>query len=368
MITLEVAGTQYSEFTSANVQMRMDALSNTFSFSAATSQNDPLPFKGGDSVRVFVDEELVLTGSIEMVSASYDSGNHVVTFDGRDKTGDLLDSSIGSLSDIKAPITLATLCRRVIAHIGSDIEVIDLANPKIFSAADDISSPEPGENLFGFLQKYSLKRQVLLSSNADGNLLITSSSGETIDASINHRIGNSGGINNVVRADVSYDSTGRFNLYRSISQLNTSAGSLAGKLSSKSVSDQGSKQQAIDADIRTGRQMILISEAATSGKGTLDRATWEANMRKARGRVYSPELSGFRDQNGDLWRINTLPQVNDEFADIEARMLVNTVSFSNSGEDGSEKTVIAFVEKDAFTLEISEPIESEEKTGGGLFG
>lgn len=375
MIVLEVEGIQYGGFTSAQAQLRLDALSNTFSFDATSDRANPLPFRGGEACSVFVDGELVLTGNIEIVSAAYESNKHTISFQGRDKTGDLLDSSLGGkgsddatpLADItRGNFSLQTLCRRVIAHIGADIVVVDEVNPKLFKEAEDNAAPEPGQGAFEFLEKYSRKRQVLLSSDAQGNLLLTASRGETIDASIIHRIDDPGGANNVIRADVSYDSTGRFNLYRAISQLNTTPGSLAGTLAAASVASQGG-QKAIDDQIRKGRQLILVSEAAVSGTDSKDRATWEANIRKARGRVYSAELSGFRDQEGNLWRLNTLPQVIDQFAGIEARMLVNIVTFSTAISDGTEKVTLGFVEKNAYTLELEEPIEEKVGTGtGGL--
>ncbi len=374
MITLEVNGTQYGGFTGAQVQLRLDALSNTFSFDATSNAGTAFPFKGGDACRIFVDDELVLTGNIELVTASYDNTNHSITFEGRDKTGDILDSSLGGkgadgipISDMKAPITLATICKRVISHIGSDVEVVDEVKPAAFKASEFIASAEPGEGAFEFLEKYSRLRQVLLSSNADGNLLLTASSGEEIAAVVSHRVGNPDGSNNVIRADVSYDSTGRYNLYKTFSQLNTSSGALAGFLSAVSVSSSDGKD-ATDEGVRAGRQLILISESPISGKDIPNRSTWEKNIRRARGRVYSAELSGFRDQSGNLWTLNTLPLVLDEFAGIENRMLVNTISFSNSHDAGTEKTVLGLIEKNAYTLELQEPTEKEGETTGGIFG
>ncbi len=375
MIVIEIDGVQFGGFTSANVTTRLDALSSVFQFDATSSGAKPLPFSGGQACQVFADGELVLTGNIEVVSASYDSGNHAITFEGRDKTGDLLDSSLGgkgadgkSLSSISAPISLASICRRVIAHIGADIQVVDEANALIFSAAVDVATADPGDNAFEFLEKYSRKRQVLLSNNPQGDLLLAKPSGITIGGSIINRVGNPGNANNVIRADVLYDSTGRFNLYRAMSQLNTVAGGLSALFSATTTSDQGSTQQAIDDLIRVGRQKILVAEAVTSGKGTFDRASWDAKIQKARGRVYSPELSGFRDQTGELWRTNVLPQVVDEFVGIEARMLVNSVTFSNSLLDGSERVILGMVERDAYTLALQEPVvEDTDVVGGGGF-
>ncbi len=368
MIVIEVNGIQYSGFTRANVQLRLDAVANTFSFDSATEGATAFPFKLGDKCKVFANDVLVMTGNIEIVTGSWDANTHTINFSGRDKTGDLLDSSISSLSDLTAPISLATICKRVIAHIGSDLLVIDEANPAIFTEAQDIASPEPGENAFQFLQKYSRKRQVLLTSNQFGNLVLVVGGGETIEATVIHHIDDVDRANNVVRADVSYDSTGRFNVYKTVSQLNTSAGFAAGIVAAESVADQGSNRQALDREIRRGRQLILIAEAPSSGKDTLDRATWEANMRRARGKVYNAEVRGFEDKSGNLWRLKTLPLIHDEFADIEARMLVNTISFTNGMSDGSETTRLGFLERNAYTLKLQEPSEDKDNVGSAFTG
>ncbi len=366
-LTLEVNGTQYAGFTGASVEIRLDALSNTFSFEALSDQAQQLPFKGGESCRVFVDEEQVLAGFIELVNVQGDGSSHSIQVQGRDRTADLLDSSIGPpLGALRAPITLKALCQRVIKNLKTDIEVVDLVNPAPFSPTEDIADPEPGDNAFEFLERYARKRQVLLSSNADGDMLITASSGEETTGSLVNRIGDPEGLNNVLTYSVSYDSTGRYNLYRAISQLNPDALSLAGDTDALTIASQGDLQQAIDEEIREGRQRILISEAMTSSANSTDRATWEANIRKARGRVYSCTVSGYQDQAGDLWRVNTLPTVLDDDAAIEARMLVNSVSFQLSAGRGSA-TTLTFVERNAYTLQLEEPVTVKETVGDAFF-
>lgn len=363
---IEVDGVQYEGFTGASTEIRLDALSNTFSFDASSDKAKPLPFKLGQAVRVFVDGEQVLAGFIELINVSGDSRTHSIQVQGRDKTGDLLDSTMGSLGALKAPITMATLCRRVIRHLGTGISVEDLVNPAPFSAAEDIADPEPGDNAFQFLEQYARKRHVLLSSNATGDILITAASGDEIEASLVNRIDDPDGQNNVLTYSVSYDSTGRFNLYRAVSQLNPTAAALAGETDALTVASQGDRQQAIDEEIRRGRQRVLVSEAMTSSDPAQDRATWEANIRKARGRVYSCTVDGYRNATGDLWRVNTLPQVIDEDADINARMLINSVAFQLVPGKGSV-TTLSFVERNAYTLQLEEPVTVDEEVGGAFF-
>ena len=358
---IEVNGTEYANFVSASVVIRLDTLSNTFAFEATSEDAKPLPFKGGESCTVTVDGELVLTGFIEIVNVDGDAESHTISIEGRDKTADIVDSAIDVLSDTRPPISLKTLIERVITHVGAKISVIDLAKPAEFNAAEDLFAQEPGQNAFEFIEAPARKRQVLLTSDEKGNLVITASSGKEIAATIQHRVADD--TSNVLRYSVSYDLTGRFRKYLSSSQLNIIPLNLAGIASNDEIVSQGTENVVTDSDVREGRQLILASESMFSSSQGEDRATWEANIRKARSRVYSATMHGYRNQTGDLWRVNTLVKVNDEYADIEATMLINSTTFSLSEQDG-RTTVLSLVERNAYTLELEEP--TTEKVGSGF--
>lgn len=366
---LEVGGKQYGNFLAASATLRLDALTNTFSFAASSKNAKPLPFRGGESCKVYVGGELVITGSIELVNVEGDASAHSIDIQGRDLTGDLLDSSIGGpgpppLSDIKPPISLARICEIVIANIGSTIKVIDMVKPPLFDKAFDQIAPEPGDNAFDFLESKARRKQVFLTSDFDGNLVIVGPAGIDSGAYIQNKIGDPNLANNVLSYSVSYDDTGRFNLYRSISQLNLIAASGKGGISTSSaIVSQGEASVIRDADIRKGRQFILVSESMFPGSGDRDRISWEQKIRQARGRVYSAKVDGFRDHNGNLWALNTLVQVNDDPAGINAKMLVNTIDFSMSNDEGRTST-LTFVERNAYTLSAAEPIA--EGLGIGL--
>ena len=362
-IEIQVDGIRYSQFVSASVNFRLDALSDSFQFQATSEEGKPLPFKGGEACVVVVDGEKVLTGNIEIVEANYSAREHSISISGRDKTGDVVDSTLDSISDIRAPISLKSIIQKVLDQIGlsSSISVIDNVNPDDFNPAEDIASPDPGQGAFQFLEKYSRKRQTLLSSDSNGNIVITDSSGENIDSRIRHVVG--GSENNVIKGNVSYDTTGRYNLYKLSSALNMVALNVAAFIPIGDIVSQ--KGSVSDEDIRAGRQLILLSEDSFSNEQNKDRAEWELNIRKARGAVYSVVVDGFRGTNGDLWEINKIVSVIDDFAGINSRMLVNTVSFSFD-LDGGSTTTLGLIDKDAYTLKVSEP--TKEVKGIGLFG
>lgn len=361
-IQLEVAGVRYEGFNSAEVELRLDALANTFSFSASSDELLLLPFKGGEACRVFVDGELALTGSIEVVEVTYSADTHDIVVRGRDKTGDLLDSSLPAFSDLRGPgLTLKAIIERVIKELGANVSVIEAVRTEAFNEAEDIASPEPGENAFEFIEKWARKRQALLTSDKDGNIVIENGSGESIRGFIQNIIDEDD--NNVLSSNAVYDSTGRYNLYKFTSAMNFPALNFAGETNTADAVDQTSAP-VTDGEIRAGRVLVLTPENSSSSKQNKARAEWEKNIRRARGRVYTVTLQDFRDQDGALWAVNRRVTVADDFADIAGQMLINSVLFSLDVEDGSRCT-LTMVQPDAYSLQASEP--RLQDTGKGLF-
>ena len=369
---LQVNGIEYTEFVEANTVLRLDALTNTFGFEATSDEARPLPFLGGEACKVSVDGEQVLSGFIELVNVDgegSDPPSHQIDIQGRDRTGDFLDSSItGKLSDITGNISLKRVIEAVILHLDSSstrLKVIDNANPDRFNAGEDLQAPEPGDNAFDFVESLARKRQVILTSNADGDIVIQAGAGVAAPgAFIQNQVASND--NNVLRYSLSLDTPGRFNRYFPVAQLNTSTlfSGFSGPAGAASIVDQGGTIPATDSEIRQGRQMVLIAENPSSDGQGEKRSAWERDIRRARGKVYSATVQGFRDPAGNLWKINTLVPVLDDYAGIESTMLVNSVTYK-MGPEG-RTTTLSFIEADAYTLSLAEPLKAE-KVGSGLF-
>lgn len=360
---LEVDGAAYENFTGATAALRLDALSNTFDFEAVAVDGTPLPFKGGEACRVLVDDITVVTGYIEIVDINYDATGHSISISGRDKTGDLLDSTIGAIPDIRPPMSLQQVIETVLNHLSiAGVIVVDTVVPPLFNKAEDLGAPEPGESAFSFIEALARKRKVLLTSDSGGNIVITRSEPTDNGGVLQNVLGAED--NNVLVGSVSYDRTGRFNVYRFAASQNPVALFNAGTPDLAALVDQSDGFS--DQDIRVGRQLVLIAENPASKAENVDRATWEANIRKARGRVYSVTVAGYRHggyAGGPLWQINELVTVKDDFAGIDAQMLVNTVTFNFDAT--GRTTTLSLVEKDAYTLALAEP-EETQKVGGAF--
>jgi prophage tail gpP-like protein len=358
---LQVDGDDYDSFESLSATINLDALSNSFSFTTTSQDGKAMPFVGGEACRVLVDGEIQVTGVIEIVRENTSADDHGIQYGGRDNTADIVDSTVGLISDIRAPITLKSLCEKTISHIGSDVKVVDQVSPDEFNEAEDVSAPEPGDNAFQFLEIWSRKRHVLLTSNGDADLVISPSKGRKISATLRHQIGSDA--NNILSHSVSYNLTGLYSRYQFASQLNPIATVRSGDTDLESLVDQSGGVVQSDAGVRDGRTLTLVSESSASATQNTDRATWEARVRKSRSRVYSCTVHGYRNTTGDLWRTNTIVQVVDDYARIDSPMLINNVEF-NLDQRGGSSTTLTLVDQNAYELELSEP--KTQDLGDGL--
>lgn len=348
-INLEVNGTEYTNFTEVGVNIALDTLANDFSFEAALPDGESLSIKGGDQCTVVVDGQRVLTGYVENITGRHTATQHTIIITGRDRTADLIDSSINVLDDIRDTVTLKELIEKVIAHIGADIRVIDNVVVDPFNKAEDIIAPLPGDNAFFFVEQYAQKRQVLLTSNADGNLVLTQSDATPTHAALQNALQSD--TNNITEASWSYMTGNLYNKYIHKGQLDPVALDFGGsKSDSGVVAQQG---EAIDANIRAGRQFVSVSAKGYSSDQLKTRAAWSKKVRQARSVAYSCLTPGFTNSAGDLWAVNTLVSVLDEFADINRPLLLNSIQFTY-GRDGS-RSLLGFVEANAYKLQVSEP-------------
>lgn len=358
---LEVQGIQYGRFTTASAVISLDSIARGFSFTAVSTAGLPLPFKGGEPCRVIVDGTPVLDGFIEVVDVDYDAGSHSITIEGRSKTGDLVDSSLEG-KEINPPISLKKIIEDVISEIGLDIAVIDNTGIEDFNEAEDKLGPGVGENAFKFIERLARKRQVLLTSNGDSDVVITRSDPTEIDVNLQNIVQSNN--NNIIKGSVNYDRTQRFRDYLVKSQQNTSSLVFGGSADLSDVVDQGGS--ALDEDVRSGRKLVMKAEKASSNDQATERAIWEANIRRTRSQVYSATVNEYRTKAGELWSENKIVPITDEFADINARMLINSIEFKFGTTEGRQ-TVLGFVDKDAYKVAISEP-QTVDNVGSNLFG
>lgn len=358
-LQIEVNGVAYENFTTSTVRIALDSISGSFDFSAVSTEGRALPFSNGDACKIIVDGSQVLNGYIEKISYSYSANEHSISISGRDKTADLIDSTTNGIK-LSPPLSLVQVIQAALDDIGAtDISVSEETPTDDFNKAEEKISASVAENAFEFCEKLARKRQVLLTRDGNGGINITQGSGVDSGAAVQNMIDSIDDSNNIISGSISYDLTERFSRYIVKSQLNPVALNFAGVTPAKEIVSQENKP-VVDETMRAGRQLVIKAENSSSSEQAKLRAEWSANIRKARGRVYSCTVSGFTNSVGNVYAPNQLIQVSDEFCEINAKMLLNSVEFSFDITAGSIAS-LEFVDSNAYTLELTEP--KTEKLG-----
>lgn len=365
MILLRVNGKQYTNFKNASVSFSMDTFAREFRFLAVGSGGDPLPFKGGEACQVFIDDNQVVNGFIDIVDIDYDAGSHNIEILGRGRVADLADSTLDKF-ELIPEISLKASIEEVIKQIfnkktldGTDISVNDLIGDlKLFNKAEDQLGASTGDGAFDFIETLARKRQVILNENGIGNIDIIRTGNEKYEQKLQNII--SSDSNNILRASVSYDFTGIYKNYIIKTQQNTSAFSFSGSSSNKDVVFQESCL--ISPGSRDGRRFAFVAEKASSNEQLIERVKWESNIRRARSRLYAVTFVGHQTHFGEEWVTNKLISVNDEFVGIKEDMLVNGVIFNESLE--GEITELNLIDKNAYNPNPEEALSDDV---GGKF-
>lgn len=357
MIKIQVNGKPFTDFVTVKATVDLKTMANDFSFTASAVSDFP-PLKKGDTAVVTVDDTKILTGFIDEIDGTDQEGTHTITYAGRDKTGDLIDSEINVIDDIKASesLTLKKIIEIVISHLGLKLEVVDLLNADPFNAAEDIIAPRVGMKALEFIAGYAFKRQALLSSNGDGNVLITQSSPQDSGAVLQRLTGAND--NNILSQNWSLNGSAQYNKYVHRGQLAPQATNLAASFDIKKIENQSG--EAVDETIRLGRQKVIVETNSYSSAQLKNRALWAKQLAAAKANTFSCVTNGHQKPLGGVWAVNTLVQINSDVADITRKMLLETITFSE-GEGQPTTSSLGFVEKNVYT--INEKILAQRPIG-----
>jgi prophage tail gpP-like protein len=345
-IFLEINGIRYEGWQSVNVSKSIEHLSGQFSFESSVKEvflnNQRFienPIKAQDEARIFIDDNLIITGTVEELNIAYSSDSHGISVSGRDKTGDLIDSSaIQKSYNIN---NFPNLIRLVLSDNGyADIKVKnDVFGLKALGSSEKIKT-EAGDTVFSFLDRYAKKLQVLLNTDADGNIIITRE-GSTDAGGVLLSTKNNPN-NNIFSANLSINTKQRYRFVEVYSQADNK---------SYGVSAVSQKGAAEDDIIRAPRRIRINSSNTTTSDFLNDLAKWNVNVKRAKGQRYSARVVGYyADQaSNTLWQPNTLVQVLDDKCNLDGSFLIQGVSYTKSSSGGSF-TDLSIVNQGAFSL------------------
>jgi prophage tail gpP-like protein len=357
--TLQLNGVTYTNFESISVRRDMESISGSFSFASSTLSGGNFPVKRGTYCVASIGKHKLISGYVDEIDVSYTKDSHSITIKGRDKTQDIIDSTIDASIQIIAPISLEGVIKKVLDYLGiTDIKIINQVKDLTPFQKGDLVSAEVGQKAFDFLDQYCRKQAVFLTADGEGNIIITRGEGIQTNGQLVGIVGNTGG-NNIKEASVNYNDSQRFYSYNFKSQVNTvSSNSLNSSVDVKNIVYVNA--QVTDDEVRKTRKFVKKSEKSATQSVLQDRALWERNIRGARSAKFSAVVYGhYLPDQSDIWRPLQIVRVTDDFCNVKDDLIIVSAEYMLDIPSGS-LTRLELAPKIAYNLRPEKPTKKKK--------
>jgi prophage tail gpP-like protein len=170
-VRLDIGGRRFTGWTGCTIDMAIDTLADAFSVSGPFNPDRSdlreafRPF-GYQDVKLYIDDDLLLTGRIDKVEPSVSASERVLTVQGRSLPGVLVDCSIEDAAEMYG-LHFSEIAAQVCRPFGIRVRADNDTN------ALDIARPEYGQSVYDFLNSLAAPRNLFLNSSYDGRLVIT---------------------------------------------------------------------------------------------------------------------------------------------------------------------------------------------------
>lgn len=353
-VALVLDGASYKGWKTISVSRGMAQVAGKFSLSVTEKHpgnQTAYKFRLNSPCQVTLAGKTVITGHVESIKPSYSDGSHTLTLEGRDLTGDLVDCShLGPPSQWRGQNILQiaqAVCGpfRITAHAEVAVGAV-FADERI----------NEGQTVLAFLAKLAKARGLLLLSYGDGRLVISQAG--TLRSGGALELGR-----NVKSGSAEFSAAIRHSEY--ILKGQGAAQPWEGSTEEEAADFQAlytsPQARATDPVVSRHRPLVIVAGAKADAASLAQRASFEAQNRAGRSQRATHTVQGWLNASGKLWQINQLVPVRDGFLGINRDMLIESLDYRRSEEQGAT-TEITTVHPDAY---LPKP---ESDAAGGITG
>jgi prophage tail gpP-like protein len=351
---LSVNSVLYSEWTKLSITKSLEQLAHSYSVALTdkwTAQKKPVPVKRGNAVDIVYESIVgkrttVSRGWINKPTLKYSATERERGFTGRSRTCDLVDCSAIYQTGTWAKTGLLQIALDLCKPFGIAVSVL---GGTVMGAPFGEFTLNDGETVFEALERGARQVGVVMTTDGEGDLVFAQTGATKVMTVLQRG-------KNILECDSSDSDEERF------SEYHVKAQSAAGGLDGETYSSKQLTQKAVskDPDILRYRPTIIQAETTDSRTTCVARANWEAAVRAGRGNRVSYLVDGWEHSQG-LWEPNTLVHVVDDAREIDTDLLVVSVNYTRSNEDGTH-TRLELTFKEAF---VPQPLQAVGKTKGG---
>lgn len=361
-------GIPFAGWKKVKISQSFDKATGECSLTVSPQPGNPLPADVGSPASVILAGQPVITGYVNSTNASHDWGSHDIEFEIRDKTNDLIASTVGPGLEFKPPVKLKQVAEGTLKHMGlSDIKVIDKANPRQFEQGGELPIATLDQFGHDWLDGWARKRQVVLNTDGKGNLVIDRNQKRRGPGALIKMFEDSP-LNNVEKAQYQNTDHGRHNEVNCAGQKSTNDPYWESRpkgdepAQSNPLSENVGK--GMDDSVRPQRKLHYRARHGMQGESPKDAAKWRANLARARNYTYTAVVSGFEMAPGQLWWPGFVIPVRDDHFLLADELFIKSVDFEKDWSGGA-KTTVHCTAGDAYSQSDSQGKSRTRKGGLG---
>lgn len=348
-VSIKVNGREYGGWKSVKIDIGIDQLTRAFALEVTDTfpgNTDFHRLRNGELVQLFIGEDLVCTGYITVVAVSYDGKNVRVQVQGKSKTVDLVEccpvakygmASSGGDNSWKGVVVGKDGAKNEIPPAGiqttswkgirtSEI-MASLAAPygiavhALNELGDKLTNHTvvPGETVHKSINRLITKDNLVVTDDEAGDLVIVDV-GDAGDCTDSLELGK-----NILTGKASFDASKLFSRYVVLGQ-HSGTDTDFGRSASE---DKG----IVDSKFVTRPRLLVIKDQGQSAKMTCGkRADFERRYREAQYQSATYTVQGWRQSDGNLWKVNSVVRVLDKLLGIKDSLLIVKLTFSLSAQ------------------------------------
>jgi prophage tail gpP-like protein len=330
-VRLKVDGMLYGGWQSIRIQRSIEQIAGTFELSVTErwgGQNTPRPIRPGADCQVLIDDVPVITGYVDDVQIGYDASSHTMSVSGRDKTGDLVDCT--AINFEFPDHTILSAAERLCKPYGITVTT-ETDAPEKFSTYEQ----NPGDSVFAALDGAAKIRGVMLISDGNGGLVIARASTDRLPALLATG-------ENILYASATFSHKDRYSEYTVTSHQELEDG--------PTYAETGFliKATSQDPSIQRHRPLTVLADRLIDRQQTQQRADWERNVRYGKSQQLQVTVQGWKYDDTNIWPINRLVAVKDDYIGIDADQLITGVSLLL--DDSGTRAELTLMPREAFDL------------------
>jgi len=331
IVTLSVNGLDFKGWKSVRIEAGLERLSRSFELSVTDkwpgSVEQVRRIKIGDLCEVRIGKDLLCTGYVDATPIDYDSSYITIMIRGRSKTADLVDSS----ADVKTGQFKGLKIERIFANLAQPYGVKVLTEVDTGAVITD-HQVQQGETVFESMDRLSRQRQVLITDNEKGDVVLSSIGIKNADSALELGV-------NVLSASAGFDFTDVYSDYVVKGQKSGTDDSFG----AGAAQSQGTK---VDANIKRKRVLVVRQDGQADAKTCANRAAYEQQIRYAKTQEIRYRVVGFRQATGALWTPNQMVKVKDAIMNVDATLLISECTYTI--DDSGIFTELVVIPKEAF--------------------